>query len=502
MCQLYDFSNVILEAARATLSSEASSDEQESREERVNADRASLSAAETSESEQFEKQMYQLNEHVSADLVQSPGAPVTECETSDKHDSNASPHIKEPLISDETPADTPSSVAPHTVEPECTAESEKATVMAFLPCLEVKESSKHNLLDSGHLCPQLQFYPRVQCFVEVMSKPPQRKRKWKATTVGKRTTVAISSESLKEIVSEIPAVDSEIAQLSAGAGVLLDYDESPTNKRMDDMEEENMLESVETVPYGEQITVEVSKPRETLDEKPVDFESSQRLPSPPRYPVSNIIHVRCLTRPFTTRSLHQLLAQFGTFSKDDFWMDGIKSHCLVKYENEEDALRARNALHNLQWPPSNQKVLRVDFATQDDLDRHRGLVEKKPAKMVNSQNAVQLHREPQPRVPVEVDRRRITPNELPVETESDRRSPARNIWPRNREWDRGKLSREQLSRTEEEVQLPEPQKKRMREDEAVPPVPARLLEELFRKTKCTPCVYWLPLTEEQSLLKV
>ena len=27
--------------------------------------------------------------------------------------------------------------------------------------------------------------------------------------------------------------------------------------------------------------------------------------------------------------------------------------------------------------------------------------------------------------------------------------------------------------------------------------PARLLDELFRKTKTTPCIYWLPLTAEQ-----
>ena len=30
--------------------------------------------------------------------------------------------------------------------------------------------------------------------------------------------------------------------------------------------------------------------------------------------------------------------------------------------------------------------------------------------------------------------------------------------------------------------------------------PARLLDDLFRKTKATPCIYWLPLTKEQVLL--
>lgn len=27
--------------------------------------------------------------------------------------------------------------------------------------------------------------------------------------------------------------------------------------------------------------------------------------------------------------------------------------------------------------------------------------------------------------------------------------------------------------------------------------PAKLLDDLFRKTKATPCIYWLPLTPEQ-----
>lgn len=35
-------------------------------------------------------------------------------------------------------------------------------------------------------------------------------------------------------------------------------------------------------------------------------------------------------------------------------------------------------------------------------------------------------------------------------------------------------------------------KKRATED-----TPAKLLDDLFQKTKSVPCIYWLPLTEEQ-----
>lgn len=30
--------------------------------------------------------------------------------------------------------------------------------------------------------------------------------------------------------------------------------------------------------------------------------------------------------------------------------------------------------------------------------------------------------------------------------------------------------------------------------------PLRLLDDLFRKTKATPCIYWLPLTPEQVII--
>ena len=46
-----------------------------------------------------------------------------------------------------------------------------------------------------------------------------------------------------------------------------------------------------------------------------------------------------------------------------------------------------------------------------------------------------------------------------------------------------------------EIHLPAPARKfKKKEDE---PPPAKLLDDLFRKTKATPCIYWLPLTNEQ-----
>lgn len=83
-----------------------------------------------------------------------------------------------------------------------------------------------------------------------------------------------------------------------------------------------------------------------------------------------------------------------------------------------------------------------------------------------------------------------------------------------REWDLGKEDGQQHIREKErekkehdrkrrqrsrspalEAHLPAPARKfKKKEDD---PPPAKLLDDLFRKTKATPCIYWLPLTNEQ-----
>lgn len=83
-----------------------------------------------------------------------------------------------------------------------------------------------------------------------------------------------------------------------------------------------------------------------------------------------------------------------------------------------------------------------------------------------------------------------------------------------REWDLGKEDGQQHVREKERDKKEQDKKRRVRsrsptldahlsaparkfkkkEDD---PPPAKLLDDLFRKTKATPCIYWLPLTNEQ-----
>lgn len=88
---------------------------------------------------------------------------------------------------------------------------------------------------------------------------------------------------------------------------------------------------------------------------------------------SNVIYIKQLTRPFTVNQLKELLGSYGAFKNKTphgepyFWIDAVKSYCYVAYENEQDAERARNGLHNLRWPSSNPKTLVAGFSTMDEI---------------------------------------------------------------------------------------------------------------------------------------
>jgi hypothetical protein len=51
-----------------------------------------------------------------------------------------------------------------------------------------------------------------------------------------------------------------------------------------------------------------------------------------------------------------------------------------------------------------------------------------------------------------------------------------------------------MSRSKEKKPRDKKEKKEKKVEEETP---AKLLDDLFRKTKATPCIYWLPLNEEQ-----
>lgn len=58
-------------------------------------------------------------------------------------------------------------------------------------------------------------------------------------------------------------------------------------------------------------------------------------PSPAKHPVSEILYITNLVRPFTVKQLRELLERTGKIKEDGFWTDRIKSKCYAVYENLE-----------------------------------------------------------------------------------------------------------------------------------------------------------------------
>ncbi|XP_077401081.1 apoptotic chromatin condensation inducer 1b isoform X2 [Vanacampus margaritifer] len=251
---------------------------------------------------------------------------------------------------------------------------------------------------------------------------------------------------------------------------------------------------------------------------------STRQPSPPRGKLSNIIHVTNLVRPFTLGQLKELLKQTGSLVEEGFWIDKIKSHCYVTYATTEEAAATREALHGVKWPQSNPKVLNVDFCQQDELDFHKGLLKPNRVEPQVPQPVPPPQSRPPPLMPErdkererERDRERehgpVAVRDLWAERQRqmERRERARG----EREWDRDKVhdfarpgpdkgERRSRSRDRERRRRERPKSKERKTDkkEKTDEPPAKLLDDLFLKTKTAPCIYWLPLTEEQAAQRV
>nr|XP_046237475.1 apoptotic chromatin condensation inducer 1b isoform X2 [Scatophagus argus] len=254
-----------------------------------------------------------------------------------------------------------------------------------------------------------------------------------------------------------------------------------------------------------------------------------RQPSPPHGKVSNIIHVTNLVRPFTLGQLKELLNRTGSLVEDGFWIDKIKSHCFVTYATTEEAVATRAALHKVKWPPSNPKVLNVDFCEQDELDFHKGIL--KPEK---EKEQVTPPGGPQNRLPPlmpERDRDRERDRDKDRDRERDRERErgmggVRDLWAEReremqrrerargeREWDRDKVrefarpgedGQRSRSRDRERKRRERAKSKERKTDkkEKGDEPPAKLLDDLFLKTKTAPCIYWLPHTEEQAVQRL
>ncbi|VFQ86720.1 unnamed protein product [Cuscuta campestris] len=204
------------------------------------------------------------------------------------------------------------------------------------------------------------------------------------------------------------------------------------------------------------------------------------VPESSRTPTDSL-RIDNFVRPFTLKAVQELLGKTGKVCS--FWMDHIKTHCYVTFSSVEEAIETRKAVYNLQWPTNGGRCLLADFVTPQDVkSKIEAAGPSKPA----APPATGASAGP-------------TPAPRAVNTSSQ--PPAgqqKGVAP----WEQGERPHP-LSR-----QLPAYDRRPATVKEQVPAVadkaepPLPTLDELFRKTKATPRIYYLPLTDEQVSAKL
>lgn len=378
----------------------------------------------------------------------------------------------------------------------------------------------------------------------------QRKRRWLSSKPdsSKSSVITISTDSLKNIISEpvrpVPLSDVKLESSPEPEEVEDSAEEGRRRRSRDKPSKSSEKENVEHDDESGEKPEKQEKPAaRKISIVSDDGKPLAKAPSPSRNHSSSILYITNLVRPFTVLQLKSLLARTGKIVENGFWIDKIKSKCFVKYDNEDEAIETRHALHGVRWPTSNPKCLNVDFGTEaamekaiistlDDAGTTRITIDNsKDAKEFGwSRDAVKQEEDNHAPRPVrewdlgkkdtfeagDRNRDRDGRSGRGGDREADRAAAGRRgDGDEGRGRDRGgaaggadadgssRRSRRSSERgggdrnRRRSASLSPARKFKKKENE--PPI--RLLDDLFRKTKATPCIYWLPLTAEQIVVR-
>ena len=147
---------------------------------------------------------------------------------------------------------------------------------------------------------------------------------------------------------------------------------------------------------------------------------------------------------------------------------------MMQYSSVEEAIETRNAVYNLQWPPNGGRLLLAEFVNPQEV-KNRVEAPQAPAAPANAAPIVP------PTPPASQPQQSPRPRQQVAASPSLPPPPPLSSPPQARE----------------RLPLPPP-----------PPLPEKhdppivTLDDLFRKTKATPRIYYLPLSEEQVATKL
>ncbi|KAI8062373.1 uncharacterized protein B0P05DRAFT_556695 [Gilbertella persicaria] len=188
------------------------------------------------------------------------------------------------------------------------------------------------------------------------------------------------------------------------------------------------------------------------------------------------VYAKGFIRPLIIRHVQELFSKYGTIKR--FWMDMIKTHCYVIYENEEEAKAANDNINGIVFPADTGKKLTVDYLTYVQAEK---LIE-------HEQSAA----EKRVKVDWESCITKIKAGEDVISsttTESGKKSRSIGIGQVARQL--AQAAEPTVTQSTREIQIERKEKPR-----------DLSLDELFRKTKALPHLYYLPNSDQEAKIKL
>ncbi|KAI4317226.1 hypothetical protein L6164_025115 [Bauhinia variegata] len=208
------------------------------------------------------------------------------------------------------------------------------------------------------------------------------------------------------------------------------------------------------------------------DSSATDDAPKERIVPPSQGSPTNSLRIDRFLRPFTLKAVQELLGKTGNVLS--FWMDHIKTHCYVTYSSVEEAIKTRDAVYNLQWPPNGGRLLVAEFVDPQEVKVRQEAPPTQAASVSTGSTVPSApptsQQEPSPRQHREQP---PVPHTLPPPPSLSKAPPA---------------VRERLPSPPPVAEKVEP--------------PIVTLDDLFRKTRATPRIYYLPRSEEQVAAKL
>ena len=287
----------------------------------------------------------------------------------------------------------------------------------------------------------------------------------------------VSGESLKDIVPDVKPYLEDLGKEDE-----LDHEQETEEEEMNGGEsdvkqpahEESLNEKKESLTVKSPALQSLQNSDTGLDQANKARRGATSKLNPER---SCVIEVRNLVRPFTNIQFKELLLRTGKINKFEnggFWMDKIKSHAIIEYVSPDEADETVMALDGVKWPSTNPKKLIVTFSNKELLEK-----------------AIRDNSAPEKSNIITEYSRRVS-NREEHEDLSRKRKYSENQTDslRDKYREDALISKRVRNDSEKEASA--------EKEKTTSPKPKKHLDDLFRKTKALPCIYWLPKQQKQD----